>query len=314
MPLQSKQEITFDKVVIWGYKLHSHTHSYIHDAFDKAFKYMGYETYWFDDSSNIKDFDFNNTLFLTMGSDANRKMPLNASSYYLLHNCDTKRFQALFDSGHALTFQVYTHRCKNQHDDLQKIDECIYFSPSGKVVYMPWGTDLLPDQINKVKERVIKNWDKKKDQTFYWIGTLDYSPLGNIELINTFSAACKKRNIKFKHLMKISPQENLDLILNSYCAPTIVGKWQVAEGYIPCRIFKNISYGQFGITNSDAVYELFERKIVYNPDPEKLFYDAEKKLETLTLNELLDLMDFVKDKHTYINRIELLLWALEKIA
>ncbi len=29
--------INIDKVVIWGHKLHSHTHSYIHNAFLVAF-------------------------------------------------------------------------------------------------------------------------------------------------------------------------------------------------------------------------------------------------------------------------------------
>ena len=37
------------KIVIWGYPLHSHTHSYIHAAFYKAFTHLEYETYWFHD-------------------------------------------------------------------------------------------------------------------------------------------------------------------------------------------------------------------------------------------------------------------------
>ena len=51
-----------DKVIIWGHFLHSHTHSYIHNGFYEAFKYMGYNTYWFDDNSNIEGFDFSNYL------------------------------------------------------------------------------------------------------------------------------------------------------------------------------------------------------------------------------------------------------------
>ena len=46
------------KVVIWGHKLYSHTHSFIHSGFFKAFKHLGYDTYWFDNNDNIKDFDF----------------------------------------------------------------------------------------------------------------------------------------------------------------------------------------------------------------------------------------------------------------
>ena len=37
------------RVIIWGYKPHTHTHSYIHWSFFDGFKSLGYETYWFDD-------------------------------------------------------------------------------------------------------------------------------------------------------------------------------------------------------------------------------------------------------------------------
>jgi len=66
---------SFEKVIIWGHKLHSHTHSYIHNAFYIAFKHMGYETYWFDDKDDVKKFDFSNSLFLTEGQ-VDKKIPL----------------------------------------------------------------------------------------------------------------------------------------------------------------------------------------------------------------------------------------------
>ena len=67
-----------------------------------------------------------------------------------------------------------------------------------------------------------------------------------------------------------------------------------------------------GVTNSETVYELLERKVIYNPDTYQLFYDAKKKLNSMHVNELLELMDLVKEKHTYINRIQKLLEFLGK--
>ena len=110
--------------------------------------------------------------------------------------------------------------------------------------------------------------------------------------------------------MKISPEQNVDFVRKAYLAPTLVGQWQCDNGYIPCRIFKNISYGQFGITNSEAVYTLFNKKIVYNEDCHQLFYDAIEYAKNLDINDLYDQMDFVKNKHTYINRIDTLIWFL----
>ena len=40
----------YSKVIIWGHPLHSHTHSYIHEAYYRAFKYLGYDVYWFHDN------------------------------------------------------------------------------------------------------------------------------------------------------------------------------------------------------------------------------------------------------------------------
>ena len=58
-------------------------------------------------------------------------------------------------------------------------------------------------------------------------------------------------------------------------------------------IFKNISYGQMGVTNSLRVYELFEGKIVYDPDTKELFRKACERLKTFTQEDLYELMDFV---------------------
>lgn len=125
--------------------------------------------------------------------------------------------------------------------------------------------------------------------------------------IDPFLKACHENNIKFTHSTRLDLEPTIDLISSSYMAPAIVGQWQLEKGYIPCRIFKNISYGALGITNSKTVYDLFEHKIVYNPDTYQLFYNARERLEAFTFEELYELMDFVKNKHTYINRIELLL-------
>ena len=95
-------------------------------------------------------------------------------------------------------------------------------------------------------------------------------------------------------------------------APAIQGPYQCGKGYIPCRIFKNISYGQWGITNNQTVYDLFKGKIVYNPDTYQLFYDAKNYIDNAPINELYELMDFIKNNHTYINRIDTLLTFMKQ--
>jgi hypothetical protein len=175
---------------------------------------------------------------------------------------------------------------------------------------MPWATDLLPHEIEANKPARPFN---KNSNIIGWVGSLVYGVFGNLDQINPFIDAAEKNGLKFQHAASISTEENIKLIQNSYMAITIVGKWQHEKNYIPCRIFKNISYGQFGITNSQSSYEILENTIIHNNDTSQLFYDAKNKLECLKLDELHSLMDFVKNKHTYINRIETILKYIERV-
>lgn len=318
----SRPLLSFDKVVIWGHKLHSHTHSYIHNGFYRAFQYLGYSTYWLDDEDDIKNFDFSNTLFLTEGQ-VDHNIPIRQDCLYILHYCQSSKYSDLIDQGKAITMQVYNDNLcmydslgnmisgsQPDMNQLLKVDTCLYYDFKGFRVFMPWATDLLPYEIDHIKATID---NIPQESTIFWVGTLSDGPGGNKTEITPFIKACQENGIAFVHKDPwslqggISVEDNIVFTRRSYMAPAIVGTWQKKVGYIPCRIFKNISYGKMGFTNSKVVYELFDKKIVYNPDTYKLFYDAQEKLKKLTQNELFELMDFVKNKHTYINRINFLL-------
>lgn len=293
----------FEKVVLWGHKLHSHTHSYIHNGFYRGFSHLGYPVYWFDDQDHVTDFDFANTLFITEGQvDAN--IPLREDCIYILHNPRSLKYQQL-NPKHIITLQVYTDSVLN-YPHLTKVAPCIYHDVPGRCFYMPWATDLLPHEIDAIK---MKLPSLHRQQYIWWVGTVGEGKFGNKSELDPFIKACQENGIAFNHngSCQISLEDNIDMTNSSYLAPAIVGAWQKEVGYIPCRIFKNISYGCLGVTNSLRVYELFEGKIVYNPDTYQLFYDAQERLNKLTLAELYDLMDFVKTKHTYLNRIQTML-------
>jgi hypothetical protein len=310
-----KQQYPFNKVIIWGHKLHAHTHSYVHYAFYKAFKYLGYDTYWFDNKDNVQNFDFTNSLFITE-TQVDQKIPLRPDCRYILHNCDQEiplsdpesKYYEIYKENNCIRLQVYTHKCLK--DNVKKIDDYIYYNFEGRIIYMPWATDLLPFEIEENKKLIST---RKKTNTIYWVGTIGGQVFGNINQISPFMKACAENSIQFQHVTGVDSETNVQLIQNSLMAPTIVGEWQLKEGYIPCRIFKNISYGQFGITNSKTVYDLFERKIIYNENTYQLFFDANNKIKNLDITELYELMDIVKNKHTYINRISYLLQFLSMV-
>lgn len=299
----------FEKVVIWGHKLHTHTHSYIHNGFYRAFLHLGYPTYWFDDQDDVSEFDFSESLFLTEGQ-VDRAIPLREDAIYLLHNPSSGKYQSL----HHIILQVYTDDVLS-HPHFIRAADCIYYDLAGRKLFMPWTTDLLPQEIDRIKENLP---NVKREPAIWWVGTLGEEALyGNLTEIRGFITACEESGVLFHQsdpwIHPISTEEHIRLIGSSYMAPALVGAWQKERGYIPCRIFKNISYGQMGITNSLRTYELFQKKIVYHPDCRQLFFEAKAKLTHYTIEEQGELMDFVRDHHTYLNRIATILDFLEKV-
>lgn len=303
-----KEQYPFKTVVIWGHKLKNwHTHSWIHYAFHKAFSHLGYNTLWLDNDDNIEHIDFSDSLFITEGQ-VDQKIPKRSDCRYILHNCTRQPYQELFETNNCIVLQVFTFDVLER--DVIEVAPFVFTDLKQRVLYMPWATDLLPHEIDEQKQHATV---KRDSDTIYWVGTLCHGMFGNWQEVTPFTTAAQQAGIKFQHHKDQSARGGLNKIQESYMAPAIVGTWQKEKGYIPCRIFKNISYGHMGITNSKTVYELFNKKVVYNADTYQLFFDAQKKLSTMHLKELHDLMDFVRDHHTYITRIEQLLHFMHEV-
>jgi hypothetical protein len=291
-----------EKVVIWGHKLHSHTHSYIHERFFRAFQHLGYKTYWFDAKDDTRGFDFSHCLFITEGQ-VDQNIPLRFDCQYVLHNCSHQKYQELFEASLAIVMQVYTDDVLTRPTAVC-IAPCIYYDVMNKCVYFPWASDYLPHEIDALKTLVAK---RHIENYVPWIGTISSGIFGNENEIRGFKEGCTRERLPFLHKGGLDRDVCTNTLLQAYMAPTIVGHWQQEKGYIPCRIFINICCGQMGITNSLRTYELFDKKIVYNPDSYQLFRDAQNRRKTWTLQEQYELMDMIKEKHTYINRIQTLL-------
>ena len=105
-----------------------------------------------------------------------------------------------------------------------------------------------------------------------------------------------------------SVEENMKLIQLSIFAPALQDKHQIIHEYIPCRIFKNISYGKIGITNSKAVNKLFNNKLIYSNNISELVKKGlEFENDPNKYVKIIELMEEVRDHHTYINRINFII-------
>jgi hypothetical protein len=291
----------FSKVVVWGHPLNSHTHSYIHHGFYKAFQYLGYETLWTSGNEDFSDVDLRNCLFITEGQ-VDSNIPLIKDSYYVLHNTNAKKY---LEAGvKVLTLQVYTKDVHSRGESINSYTVIQKRIEDIECLYQPWATDLLPHEIDPTKAFNSQN------TVSVWVGS-------DQENLPEFFSECKKNKVEVRKinpwLNPISFSENKELIRNSYISPSLQSNWQVENGYIPCRVFKNLSYGHFGYTNSYTVKEIFQNEIVYDLNPVSLFYKGlDEKNSPSHVERLSFLMNEVKEKHTYINRINQILECLSE--
>jgi spore maturation protein CgeB len=113
---------------------------------------------------------------------------------------------------------------------------------------------------------------------------------------------------------KVTQEQHEQLIRGARFAPALQGAWQVDHGYIPCRLFKNISYSQLGVSNNPSALDLFAPdEIVFAPRLPELvegMLRAEHDGSWLEMGRRA--LERVRDNHTYVNRIaELLGYWLE---
>jgi len=313
------------KIIIWGYPLHSHTHSYIHAAFYKAFTHLGYETYWFHDGEYPDNFNWDDCVFWTEGF-ADKNIPLNKTSTYFVHVCpDPAKY---INAGVKKFIDVrYNHLWHNDHvyqysldkTKVEKVGPCCYFQPKKNrrvqvlndhhqywmedydKFYVTWATNYLPEEFN------FDDISYPREQKIYFSGNI--SPNGRCENYSTFKPfidECQKNNIEFIHndpfRNPLSEEEVILRTKKSILGVDIRGPEHIRNGYVPCRVFKSMSWGHLGTTNSPEVYSELEGHCILQEDTSQLFYDSMEKRNDLKYIE--DGMRYVQEKHTYVNRVK----------
>ena len=295
------------RVFIWGHKNNGHTHGYVHYGYYKAFLHMGFETYWFDDVDVSGEF-YKDSLFLTEGQ-VDKNIPLDKSNIYILHNCDDRKYKeaecSILELGNYLRYCEEGVGRNHPRNSIQKIKDLCYYDETSPTLYQTWATDLLPEEI-KIEDACTFDSTKNK---VHFVG---YRWEENEIPIQQFEKACKDNGKIFQHHFRVSFEEDRILERDSYICPDFRGKWHIECGYIPCRIFKGLSYGKIVGTNSLFVQRMFPEYIAYSENNYDLFKACEEKYEGTSLKKIQEAMLFVKDKHTYINRIKNIFYVLER--
>lgn len=334
---------TFNKVVIWGFPLHSHTHSYVHYGWYKAFTHLGYQTYWFDDTNHPPptEFNYTNCLVITEGY-ADNQLPLHPSNIYFVHVAKNPwKYIQIGARFIDIRYHVSSIRdCNYIYDtsekQLQKIGNITLYEPYAtdrdlnpvfhhrypltyEAAYICWATDLLPHEIC-LEDR----FKEPEPNVCYFIGSTGD---GNRKELEKFMRGCANHGIEVRvndpWRNPLGFEEAQHLVQRSAIAVDIRGSGDPNQmrkgetgtchkqiGYIPCRLFKNISYGKVGATNCPRLKELFGDMVVFSENEEELASLCVEKEQDK--DYILQQMLWVRDNHTYLHRVQDILEIVRK--
>ena len=314
-------------IVLWGHLLHSHSQSYTYEGFRRAGESMGYEVIWLDDVATDEGIR-PGAIFITEGQ-VDKNIPMRDDCFYVLHNCKTNRYlSAGVPAKNILSLEVSWVLGQPQLlAQAQWTNSYSFVIPKGKdgtdILYQPWATNLLPEEI--IPDDVI--WPPRGEKIVF-IGSYNDGgsrpEFGNKKRLDAFALEAHKDGTELlvggmyatkpqlgslHDNPRIETSEATGLVKGAFMAPAIQGGWQTEYGCLTCRIFKNISYGQMGITNSPKVKEVFGELVVFNENCAELYWDAKRALED-GKDMMMRAMDDVRNKHTYVQRLEAILEML----
>lgn len=295
---------------------------------------MGHDVEWLDDTveSSVAPFA-EGTVFLLEGQ-VDIHVPKRADCFYILHCCDKKKYlNAGIPESNILCYNVLDYRQGKSYGPAMVGEEVAgrwwnrfigYEVPEtvrlavdnwtpgrngeGNSLHFPWATDLLPHEI----EFNMQNLERiaaipKTGVHFTGYNTTiqcEYERLvrDQFGIPYTSLGGYEHRNV--------SVEENVYRTQTSLFAPAVQADYQQGCGYLPCRIFKNLSYGAFGVTNNPGVADFFKnylgRAVLYDLDLATLTQKAIARAGSRDFEGERDAMRFIRDEHTYINRVEAL--------
>lgn len=287
-------DFPFRRLVIWGLRTQVNTHRFIHLGFYTTARKLGIDVLWLDNDAANTPFVRSGDLVLSVNV-AGSHLPIIDGAKYVLHN-----FQGQLDdilsqlrTDDYITLQVYTKRAIG----FQRLGNCTYFDKESRTLMQPWGTPLLKSEFLKPASVRLKHIS-------FWVGTVwdNEQQQGNITEYNQLKIGLRDRGV-YLIIARVSEALNKLLIHRSALVPSIGGRWQVENGYLPCRMFKNVSFGQIGSSNIGEFSRIFGDCMVHSESIEELV-SMDLTLKGAQRRDLVLAQQEIVAKHTYERKLE----------
>ena len=287
-----------DRVILWGFRSEtqdSFRHIWRHYA--HALACLEKEHVWVDDEKAFRDILRPGDLVFAVDVAAHNLGAPVAGVDYLSHNVsDTHPVRQGLEPERCVYLQVWTNACADRGESWGPVRR---WDAHSRVLYQPWGTNLLPWEFREP----VFDPDSK---IVSFVGSVwDGGGQGNRNEIAQLKKAVEKHGLTFDHRAGVSDEHNEQLVRASRFAPAIAGAWQVENEYLPCRVFKNISYGQLGLTNVWKFADLFGEAHTINTHITDLVDRALAIKEGESLDLVRAQQEVVKD-YTYLTSLEMI--------
>lgn len=295
-----------NRLVVWGGLSNLDSFRHINRHYFEAARKLGIDSNWCDDKYyNMDNLTPGTTVFVA-DVYARELGAARPGVNYVIHNFDSSHILCqTADPKQLLRLQVWTHDAFGE-----EWDKCRQFSVEDGILFQPWGTNLLAEEF---LEPVFNPFSR--EAVFVgavWSELTQYGELGNEQTIKTLIEIFKYHGVSLKLLTHISDQENVNAVRAARLAPAIAGGWQTDHGYLPCRCFKNASYGAAMFTNVPAINNLFKDACVAADSAPGLV----DKMLSMKQREYIDLVmsqQRIAARYTYRESIQAIDRAFEEL-
>lgn len=257
-------------VVIWGLRTSKHSHRYIHSGWYRTLRDAGYVVKWTDDRPSAASAVTPGCVVFSVNVAA-KHLPVRADCRYVLHNIDVNEVTAHLDTAPPiLQLQVWTTDASGEQLDPNL--PCVQYDESMHKIFQPWGTPFHPSSW--VREPLPTQRNRE-----FWIGSIWNNALnqGNAPAMERWKSALQSASIGFTKAPRgwpDTPSAYGWLVRRSAFGAGIVGDWQSDKQYLPCRMFKNLSFGAIPIGNNHGYAALFGDDAVVSLDFDQLVHLA----------------------------------------
>jgi hypothetical protein len=283
----------FSHFVIWGLRTDPiNTQSHVHRHFYTTLKKLGLGVTWCDDKQENHVLLRPDCLVISYNG-ASKNLPYRNDVYYALLNNDVP-----ISKGENCKDFI----CMRVFGTVPIPEGSVYwggtraFNKEAHMLWQPWATDLLPAEFPPPVFPATSN-------TIYWVGSIwnDWNNHGNTNNIDRLKKVLARKGLVFTHCKGVSDEQNVTYVRESRIAPAIGGDIQVLRSMMPCRVWKNISYGQMCVTNLPKAKEVFGDTCICNTDIDELIEAAlavgPAQYEELTRFQ----QEIVAKRYTYLN-------------